>query len=71
MKKALVDMAASLDPVPGDEQIVLAIMLTKYPWEDLSGVPSELVMQGQKKKLLEVRGAGPDKIDAAIRVIEF
>ncbi len=71
MKKALADFAASLDPVPADEQIVIAIMLTKYPWEDVSGLPSEVVLQGQKKKLLEAKAAGGDKLDAAIRVQEF
>src|SRR6185369_12829853 len=55
MKKALADFASSLDPVPGDEQIVIAIMLTKYPWEDTNGVPSEVVLQGQKKKLIEAK----------------
>lgn len=71
MKKALADFAASLDPVPGDEQIVIAVMLWQYPWEDLNGVPAEVVIQGQKKKLLEAKGGGPEKLDAAVRVTQF
>ncbi len=71
MKKALGDFAASLDPLPGDEQVVIAIMLTKYPWEDVTGFPSEIVLQGQKKKLLEAKSGGVEKLDSVIRVTEF
>jgi len=70
MRKALTDFAASLDPVPADEQIVIAVLLTKYPWEDVSGLPTEIVLQGQKKKLLEAKSAGGAGLDAAIHVTE-
>jgi hypothetical protein len=70
MKKALADFAASLDPVPADEQIVIAVLLTRYPWEDLTGIPSELTFQGQKKKLLEAKAAGGAGLDTVIHVTE-
>jgi hypothetical protein len=68
MKQMLTDAAASLDSVPVTEQIVVEVTVVKYPWEDMTGIPTQILMQAQKKKLLDAqRGAG----DAAIHVQEF
>jgi len=40
MRQALLDSAASLDTEPPQEQIVVVALLSKYPWEDITGVPS-------------------------------
>jgi hypothetical protein len=71
MKQALVAEAASLDPVPLDEQIVIAVYLSRYPWEDAAGLPSQIIMQAQRRKLLEVQRAGGAGMDQVITVKEF
>src|SRR5712692_9805171 len=72
LQQALVEMAASkeMEAVPPDEQIVLVAFLSHYPWEDLTGVPAEIMMQGSKKKLLEARAGGAG-LEAAIQSAQF
>ena len=70
MKDALVDTAASLDPVPLDQQVVLQVILLRYDWEDGSGNPAELIAQAPRRKLLDVKRANGAGIDAAIRFTE-
>lgn len=71
MRQAMVASAASLDPVPQDEQIVIVAFLSRYPWEDVSGLPVQITMQAQKKKLLDAQRAGGAGLEAAIRVTEY
>ncbi|HLJ18307.1 MAG TPA: hypothetical protein VKV15_27700 [Bryobacteraceae bacterium] len=68
MRQMLTASAASLDGVPADEQIVVEVTISKYSWEDIAGVPTQILMQAQKKKLLEAQRSG---VDAAIREQEF
>jgi len=70
MRQALIDSAASLDTVPLEEQIVVVAMLSKYPWEDFKGLPRQIMMQAQKKKLLDALRSGAGSLDEAIRVQE-
>jgi hypothetical protein len=53
LRKALPDMwadaAAALSPVPDSEQVVLAVRLLYQPWEDKSGLPSQIVVKGGRK----------------------
>lgn len=58
LEEALVSAAASLDMVPDDGQVVLVAILAKYPWEDASGLPRQIMVQGQKKKLVDAGRAG-------------
>jgi hypothetical protein len=69
MRQALLDSAASLDTVPGEEQIVVVAMLSKYPWEDTTGLPQQIMMQASKKNLLDQRN-NPAALDSVIRTIE-
>src|ERR1700674_5855807 len=71
MRQALIDSAASLDTVPLDEQIVVVAMLSKYPWEDFKGLPHQIMMQAQKKKLLDALRSGVVSLDEAIPVQEY
>jgi len=71
MRQALVASAASLDPVPADEHIVVVAFLSRYPWEDVSGLPVQITMQAQKKKLLDAQRSGGAGLEAAIRVTEY
>jgi hypothetical protein len=56
LKKAMHDMwmdvASSLTSVPDTEQVVLAVRLLYYPWEDTKGLPGQIVMKGPRKAAL-------------------
>jgi len=69
MQQAMVDSAASLDTVPAQEQIVVVAMLSKYPWEDTTGIPFQIMMQATKKSLLEQRNNAAG-LGAIIRTTE-
>jgi hypothetical protein len=43
--------ASTLNMVPGNEQIVIAVRLLYKPWEDTKGLPGQLILRGS-------RGAG-------------
>lgn len=73
MEDAMLDMAASLDAVPSGEQIVLGVTLFYRKWEDTSGLPSQIVIQAERQKLLDVKlgHAGRSSLDSVIRVAEL
>jgi len=69
MQDEMVAIAASLDTVPANEQIVLGATLYYHKWEDTAGLPSQIVMQAERQKLLDVQlGRASDSV---IRVQEF
>jgi len=74
LKKALVqalaDTASSLDPVPPTEQVVIAVTLPRYQWEDPSGVPAQITVQGEKRKLLDAKRTG-GSLDAVVKLTEY
>jgi hypothetical protein len=73
MAKALADTAASpeMAGVPPDEQIVLVAFLSHFPWEDLTGVPSQITMQSSKKKLMEAQPKGGTALEASIQAVQY
>ena len=73
MREMLVSSAASLDTVPADEQIALAISLFHFHWENLSGIPSQIVMHAAKKTLVAVHSgrSDPSVLASAVSVEEF
>jgi hypothetical protein len=72
LQKALLDAAASkeLAAVPPDEQIVLVALLSHFPWEDLSGMPVQIMVQGSKRKLMEAKATGLG-LEDAIQTVQF
>jgi hypothetical protein len=70
LREALVSTAASLDTVPPEESITIVAFLPYYSWEDVSGMPTQVTVQGQKKKVLEAQHAGAAALEAAIHVSE-
>jgi hypothetical protein len=66
MREMLMAAAAALDPMPGNEQVVIAIRMLYLPWEDTTGLPSEIVMRADRAALLRRASA-----DAAVRVEEY
>jgi hypothetical protein len=67
LKDALVAAAATLDTIPPDEQVVIAVIVPRFTFEDPTGIPVQITVQASKKKLLESKGAA---LDALIRVTE-
>jgi hypothetical protein len=70
LAQALVDAAASLDPVPLDENVVIEVDLLRYTWEDTPAYPAELLVQSTRRKLLDVKRANGAGLEAAVRVTE-
>jgi hypothetical protein len=66
MREMLMASAASLENLPPSEQVVLAVSLFHYSWEDYSGLPSQIVMQAERQKLLSNATR-----ETAIRTVEF
>jgi len=66
MREMLIASAAALENLPPNEQVVLAVTLFHYSWEDVSGIPSQIVMQAERQKLLSNAAR-----ESAIRTQEF
>jgi hypothetical protein len=67
LKDALVSAATSLDTIPLDEQIVIAVIIPRFTFEDATGIPVQVTVQASKRKLLESKGAA---LDAVIKITE-
>jgi tetrahydromethanopterin S-methyltransferase subunit B len=70
LRESMVSMAASLDTVPGEEQIAIVAFIDHYPWEDVAGIPVQITLTAQKKKLVEAQRAGGTGLEAVIHVTE-
>lgn len=71
MREMLVDAAGALEAVPPNEQIVLAVSLFYYSWEDRSGLPTQVLMQAQRQQLLALKQRAGAASEAAIAVKEY
>lgn len=72
MREMLLDAAGSLEAVPPGEQIVLAVTLFYYSWEDRTGLPAQILMQASRQQLLALRRSrSPAALESAITVKEY
>jgi hypothetical protein len=74
MREAMLSMAASLDGVRANENIVLGVSLVYFTkWEDTTGLPSQIIMQAERQKLLDVQlgRASRSSLDSSIHVQEL
>ena len=62
MKEVLVKAAASLDPVPAGEQVVVAVALHHWSWEDTKGLPQQIVLHADRASLLKNLGGAETPI---------
>jgi hypothetical protein len=53
MKDMLVASALSLDTLPLDERVVVGVTLFHFSWEDVNGLPAQIIMQAQRRLLLD------------------
>lgn len=63
--RQMLTAAAKLPGVPPNEQVVLAVSIFRYGWEDTKGLPAQIVMQAERSELLKRAAA-----DNAIRIEE-
>ena len=72
MRDMMVDSAASLDAVSPNEQVVVGVTLFHFSWEDVNGLPAQLLMQAQRKALVDYKAKGDRAaLAAAIHVQEL
>jgi len=73
LAKALAEVAASpeMATVPPEEQIVLVAFLSHFPWEDLDGLPAQIMMQGSKKQLMDAQHQGGAALESAIHAVQY
>lgn len=73
MQESLLSSSAFLDGLGSDDQIAVAISLFHFNWENVSGLPSQIVMHGPKKTLLAIqsRRAERSTLASALTVEEF
>jgi len=55
MRQLLLRSSVTLDKLPPAEQIVVGVKITHQGWEDKTGFPEQIVMQGQKSKLMDAK----------------
>ena len=53
MREALAMAGVALEGMPANENVVLAVSLYQFTWEDRTGLPSQIVMQAPREKLLK------------------
>ena len=73
MRDMLVSAAIVMDPVAPAERMILSISLLYYPHEDVSGLPTQIVMQADRRTLLGFLTPKSDKaaLEAAILTREY
>lgn len=73
MREMLVNAAGVMDPVPANERLVLSVSLLHMPHEDVSGLPTQIVMAAERRTLLGFLTAGADRValQSAIQVREY
>ncbi|MBI5280710.1 MAG: hypothetical protein HY858_03430 [Candidatus Solibacter usitatus] len=54
MREMLVASSASMDRLPAEERLVLGVSLYYNAWEDPAGMPRVIMMQAQRRALMEV-----------------
>jgi hypothetical protein len=69
MRQLLLKSSVTLDTLPANEQIAVGVKITHQPWEDKSGFPEQIVMQGQKSRLMDAK-LGRASVDSVVRVQE-
>jgi hypothetical protein len=70
MRLVVADAAASLDPVPPDDQVTLVVYLAYHDWEDVSGMPGQMTFRGKKKALVDAKRAGVAALTQAVTITE-
>jgi len=70
MRRTLLDAATALEEVPAKEQIAVGVSLAYRPDEDMSGMPAQILMQGERGKLIDAK-LKRVSLDTVVKVREF
>jgi hypothetical protein len=73
MRDMLVQSGNVLVTMPADQQVVIAMIMAYSPWEDKTGLPLQIMMQAQRKTLVDFEAGRMDEagLVSAIKVQEF
>jgi hypothetical protein len=73
LRQAMLGAAQSLDTVPVDENVVFAVSLFQHSWEEMEGVPHQLVLSASRKSLLQaqITGNTPGALNQVVTVREY
>lgn len=63
-------MGSYLESLPPNEEFVLAVTLLRYPWEDASGMPTQIILRVPRGKLMEAQRTNA-KLDSIVRLQEY
>lgn len=70
MREMLLAAAASLDEVPAQERVALGVTLFNQRYENVTGMPAQIVMQGERGKLIDAK-LGRVPVDSVLQAREF
>ena len=71
MHTVIGSMTSFLDGMPPGEEFIFVVTMLRYPYEEASSLPSQIVMRVPRGKLVEAQRAGNFKIDTVIRTQEY
>lgn len=73
MRDMLVESAVTLKSVPEEEWVAVGVTLFYYGWEDKTGLPSQILMQGRRRALADFAAGRIDAgaLDAQLRLEEW
>jgi hypothetical protein len=69
MRDMMIASALGLKSMPMEEQIVMGVSLFYRPWEDITGLPVQIVMQASRRTLADIE-AGRIKPEASGAAIQ-
>lgn len=69
MKQIIMDASVALETMPFKEEVILGVTIGHQTWENTAGIPSQIVMRGERGKLLEAK-LGRIAPDVSIRIQE-
>lgn len=69
MRDMMVTSATGLKSMPMDEQVIVGVSLFYRPWEDVAGLPGQIVMQASRRTLADIE-SGRIKPEAATSAIQ-
>lgn len=71
IREALIGAAATLDQVPEDQQVVIGVVVHYFKWEDIAGLPGQVVMQAPKKALVAAAKGQAAGLDSVLLIQEY
>lgn len=71
MRDILITTGASLDTVPVSDKVAISITLFYFSWEDVAGLPRQLVISAPRKALISALKGETTLLDETLRLQEL